>query len=65
MCLSLNNKSNIEYLLPNVVGLLALNALFCWENKPPPPVLVLPKRLFDVPLGAPNPNPALVEDVTG
>lgn len=51
--------------LPKAAGLLAPNALFCWENSPPPPVLVLPKRLFDVPLVAPNPKPLLVEDVTG
>lgn len=63
--LSLNNKSNTENVLPKAAGLLAANALVCWENRPPPPVLVLPKRLFDVPLVAPKPNPVLVEDVTG
>lgn len=45
---------------------MALNALPCWEKRPPPPVLVLPKRLFEVPpLVAPNPNPLLVGEVTG
>lgn len=52
-------------LLPKEAGLLAPNALPCWEKSPPPPVLALPKRLFEVPLVAPNPNPLLVEEVTG
>lgn len=53
--------------LPNVVGLLAANALFCWEKSPPVlvPVPVFPKRLVEVPLAAPKPKPALVEDVAG
>lgn len=44
----------------------APKALLCWEKSPPPPpVLVLPNRLVDVPLAVPNPKPLPVDDVTG
>lgn len=52
--------------LPKEVGLLVLKALFCWENRPPlVPVPVFPNRLVVVPLAAPKPKPALVEEVAG
>lgn len=52
--------------LPKEFGLLAPNALFCWEKSPPPVlVAVFPNRLVDVPLAAPKPKPVLVEEVAG
>lgn len=36
-----------------------------WDEKSPPPVLVVPNRLFDVPVDVPNPKPVLVEEVAG
>jgi len=46
--------------------LLAPNALLGWEKSPvAAAVLVLPNRLVEVPLAAPNPKPLLVADVTG
>lgn len=55
-----------RFVLPNVVGLLAPNALFCWEKSPPlVPVPVLPNKPVEAPLVAPNPKPVLVEEVAG
>lgn len=52
------------YSLPNPAGLFCAKALF-WDEKRPPPVLVVPNRLFDVPVDVPNPKPVLVEEVAG
>lgn len=62
--MTLDRLNKNKHSLPKPVGLLWLNALLCCEKRPPP-VLVLPKRLVVVPPGVPNPNPVLVEDVTG
>lgn len=63
------NSPPLLVLVPNVPkedGLLAPNALLGWEKSPvAAPVLVLPNRLVEVPLAAPNPKPLLAEDVTG
>lgn len=50
--------------LPNPAGLFWAKALF-WDEKRPPPVLVVPKRLLEVPVDVPNPKPVLVEEVAG
>lgn len=50
--------------LPNPAGLFCAKALFC-DEKRLPPVLVVPKRLFDVPVDVPKPKPVLVEEVAG
>lgn len=50
--------------LPKPAGLLCAKALL-WDEKRPPPVLVVPNRLLDVPVEVPNPKPVLVEEVAG
>lgn len=52
------------YSLPNPAGLFCAKALF-WDEKRPPPVLVVPNKLFEVPVEVPNPKPVLVEEVAG
>jgi len=52
------------YSLPNPAGLFCAKALF-WDEKRPPPVLVVPNRLLEVPVDVPNPKPVLVEEVAG
>lgn len=52
------------YSLPNPAGLFWAKALL-WDEKRPPPVLVVPNRLFDVPVEVPKPKPVLVEEVAG
>ena len=50
--------------LPKPAGLLCAKALL-WDEKRPPPVLVVPNRLLDVPVEVPKPKPVLVEEVAG
>lgn len=49
---------------PNPAGLFCAKALL-WDEKRPPPVLVVPNRLFDVPVDVPKPKAVLVEEVAG
>lgn len=49
---------------PKPAGLFCAKALFC-DEKRLPPVLVVPKRLFEVPVDVPKPKPVLVEEVAG
>lgn len=49
---------------PKPAGLLCAKALLC-DEKRPPPVLVVPNRLLDVPVEVPKPKPVLVEEVAG
>lgn len=60
------NSSEMQqlYSLPKPAGLFCAKALL-WDEKSPPPVLVVPNRLFDVPVDVPNPKPVLVEEVAG
>lgn len=53
-------SSIMSYLLPKPVGLFCAKALF-WDEKRLVPVLVVPNKLFDVPVDVPNPKPVLVE----
>lgn len=50
--------------LPKPAGLFCAKALL-WDEKSPPPVLVVPNRLLDVPVDVPNPKLVLVEEVAG
>lgn len=49
---------------PKPAGLFCAKALL-WDEKSPPPVLVVPNRLLDVPVDVPNPKLVLVEEVAG